>query len=89
MDSAFISRGFTGWKDACAAFRKHEVSESHRAAMETVVVQSDPTYPDVVVAGTPVYRAPSARSAARSTAHAHYRPTSNLASLLDLEEWPL
>ena len=38
MDSAFISRGFMGWKDACAAFRKHEVSESHRAAMEAVVV---------------------------------------------------
>ena len=37
-------------------------------------VQLDPTYPDVIVTGTLVYRGPSARSAinARSNAHAHY-----------------
>ena len=36
-------------------------------------VQSDPTYPDIIVAGTSVYRAPSAGSAInmRSNAHAH------------------
>ena len=51
----------------------------------SINIQSDPTYPGVVVAGTMVYRAPSARSSinARSNAHAHYRPM-NLASLLDL-----
>ena len=39
------------------------------------VIQSDPTYPDVIVAGTPVYRAHSPRSAinTQSNAHAHYR----------------
>ena len=38
MDASFISRGFTGWKDAYCVFRKHEVSESHHNAVEAVVV---------------------------------------------------
>ena len=38
MDASFISRGFTGWKDACCVFRKHEVSQFHRSAVEAVVV---------------------------------------------------
>ena len=39
-------------------------------------VQSNPTYPDVIIAGTPVYLAPSARSVinAQSNTHVHYRP---------------
>ena len=35
-----------------------------------VTVQSDPTYPEVTVAGTPVYRAPPPT---RGNVHAHYR----------------
>ena len=38
MDASFISRGFTGWKDACCGFRKHEVSESHHSAVQAVVL---------------------------------------------------
>lgn len=38
MDATFISTGFTNWKDATSVFRKHEASECHRAAVESIGV---------------------------------------------------
>ena len=37
-EPAFISRGFTYWKEATSAFRKHQASDCHREANEAVVV---------------------------------------------------
>ena len=36
-DVAFVTRGYQNWKDATAAFRKHESSSSHKQAVEQVV----------------------------------------------------
>ena len=38
MDAAFISTGFTNWKDATSIFIKHEASECHRAAVQAIGV---------------------------------------------------
>ena len=35
-DGAFVSCGYTNWKDATVSFRKHELTECHRAAIEAV-----------------------------------------------------
>lgn len=37
MDGAFVSTGFSNWKDATVSFRKHESSECHRAATELTI----------------------------------------------------
>ena len=37
-DPAFISKGFTYWKEGPKAFKKHQGSECHREAMEALVV---------------------------------------------------
>ena len=37
-DLAFISRGFTFWKEGPKAFKKHQVSECHREAVDTLIV---------------------------------------------------
>ena len=37
-DMAFISRGYQNWKDATAAFRKHESSSCHKQAVEQMIV---------------------------------------------------
>lgn len=37
-DNAFISRGFSNWKDALASFRKHEESKCHKEAVDRVLV---------------------------------------------------
>ena len=37
-DPAFISRGFTYWKEATTAFKKHQASDCHREATEAVVL---------------------------------------------------
>ena len=34
-EDAFINRGYTNWKNAIAAFRKHEQSDCHKEAVET------------------------------------------------------
>ena len=36
-DVVFVTRGYQNWKDATAAFRKHESSSSHKQAVEQVV----------------------------------------------------
>ena len=38
QDPAFISRGFTYWKEATTAFKKHQASDCHREATEAVVL---------------------------------------------------
>ena len=45
-DAAFISRGFTYWKEATTAFAKHQASECYREASEALIllpkqIQSD------------------------------------------------
>ena len=37
-EPAFISKGFTYWKEATSAFRKRQESDCHRDANEAVVV---------------------------------------------------
>ena len=37
-DPAFISRGFTYWKEATTAFKKHQASVCHREATDAVVL---------------------------------------------------
>ena len=37
-DAAFIARGYTYWKEATAAFRKHQASDCHKQATELVVI---------------------------------------------------
>ena len=37
-EPAFISKGFTYWKEATTAFKKHEASDCHKEANEAVVV---------------------------------------------------
>lgn len=37
-EPAFITKGFTYWKEATTAFKKHEASDCHREANEAVVV---------------------------------------------------
>lgn len=37
-DSAFISRGFSNWKDAMTSFRKHSESKCHKEAVDRVLV---------------------------------------------------
>ena len=37
-DAAFISRGFTYWKEATTAFAKHQASECHREASEALIL---------------------------------------------------
>lgn len=36
-DAAFVSTGFTNWKDACVKFRTHDSSNSHKEAVEKMV----------------------------------------------------
>ena len=36
-DPAFISKGFTYWKEDISAFKKHQISATHREATEAVV----------------------------------------------------
>ena len=42
-EPAFISRGFTYWKESTSAFRKHTASDCHREAVEALVVLSSST----------------------------------------------
>lgn len=35
-EATFISKGYTNWKDACEAFKKHSNSECHKEAVESV-----------------------------------------------------
>ena len=37
-DPAFIINGFTSWKDGPRAFKKHQISDCHREAIETFVI---------------------------------------------------
>ena len=37
IDGAFISTGFSNWKDAIISFRKHECSNCHKEALEKMV----------------------------------------------------
>ena len=37
-DAAFISRGFTFWKEATTAFAKHQASDCHREASEALIL---------------------------------------------------
>ncbi|XP_065191926.1 zinc finger MYM-type protein 1-like [Sycon ciliatum] len=37
-EPAFLSRGFTYWKEGTAAFRKHAASDFHREAIEALIV---------------------------------------------------
>ena len=37
-DPAFISKGFTYWKEATSAFNKHQASHCHREANEALIV---------------------------------------------------
>ena len=37
-EPAFISKGFTYWKEATTAFRKHQASDCHREANEAVII---------------------------------------------------
>ena len=37
-DPAFISRGFTYWKEATSAFKKHQASECHKEASEALLL---------------------------------------------------
>eukprot|EP00731_Ephydatia_muelleri_P033418 Em0029g24a len=36
-DPAFVTKGFCTWKDATRAFKKHQLSDCHREAVEVVV----------------------------------------------------
>ena len=45
-ESAFLSKGFTNWKDATEGFRKHEKSSCHIDALQVMVVLPK-TVPDV------------------------------------------
>ena len=33
LDKAYITNGFSNWKDACASFRKHESSNCHKESV--------------------------------------------------------
>ena len=37
-DPAFVSKGFTYWKEATTAFKKHQASDCHREATEALVI---------------------------------------------------
>ena len=37
-DVAFVSKGFTNWKDATEGFRRHEKSKCHADAVQVMVV---------------------------------------------------
>ncbi len=37
-DPAFISKGYTYWKEATSAFNKHQASDCHREANEALIV---------------------------------------------------
>lgn len=37
-EPAFISKGFTYWKEATTAFKKHQASDCHREANEAIVL---------------------------------------------------
>ena len=37
MDACFVSSGFTNWKGATCAFKRHKVSDAHKAAIEAIV----------------------------------------------------
>ena len=37
-DPAFISRGFTYWKEGTSSFKKHTTTECHREAVEALIV---------------------------------------------------
>ena len=37
-DAAFISRGFTYWKEGTTAFAKHQISDCHREANESLIL---------------------------------------------------
>ena len=39
-DPAFITKGYTYWKEATTAFKKHQTSECHREANEAIVLRS-------------------------------------------------
>ena len=45
-ESAFLSKGFTNWKDATEGFRKHEKSRCHIDALQVMIVLPK-TVPDV------------------------------------------
>lgn len=36
-DAAFLTKGFTKWKDATMCFSKHEVSDCHKKAVEVMI----------------------------------------------------
>ena len=38
LDSAFISRGYSNWKDALVAFKKHEESKCHRDSVQVITL---------------------------------------------------
>ena len=37
-DAAFISKGFSYWKEATTAFKKHQSSDCHREAVQAIVI---------------------------------------------------
>ena len=37
-DPAFLKRGFTYWKEATVAFKKHQASDCHREANEVIML---------------------------------------------------
>ena len=37
-DAAFITKGFSNWKDGTIAFKNHEVSSCHKEALQVIVV---------------------------------------------------
>ena len=38
-DPAFITKGFTYWKEATSAFKKHQLTDCHREATQVVIFQ--------------------------------------------------
>ena len=35
-ESTFVSKGYSNWKDAVMAFKRHEGSDCHKSAMEAI-----------------------------------------------------
>ena len=42
-DGAFISKGFTYWKEATTSFKKHESSDCHRVALDAIITMPKTT----------------------------------------------
>ena len=46
-DPAFLSRGFTYWKEATTAFKKHQASDCHREANEALILLPKQVHGDI------------------------------------------